>query len=337
MSMTESVQTLEQLMSREPSMFAVFDLIRMAAPAEVNVLILGEHGTGKELVADAVHALSARRDRPFVKINCAAIPAELLESELFGHRRGAFTGAEQDKKGLFELASGGSLLLDEIGDMSPHLQVKLLRALQEREFTPLGGSEPIQADVRLICSTNVDVAQALENGRLRRDLFFRINTITIRVPALRERRRDVRLLAQMFLTRYADRYERPARVFRSRAIAALESYAWPGNVRELEHVLERTVLMTQDEKIDLAALPDFVKHAGRRPRADMQLGGCRLEDVERWAIQQTLDLTGGNKRAAAKLLGIHRPTFYNKLRKYELVDAIRVRTPAAARAPSTSD
>jgi transcriptional regulator with PAS, ATPase and Fis domain len=312
-------QTLGRLISRDPAMFHAFDMIRTAAPTLVNVLILGENGTGKELVATAIHDLSHRSDRPFVKINCAAIPSELLESELFGYRRGAFTGATGDKKGLFEIAAKGSLLLDEIGEMPTHLQVKLLRVLQDREFTPVGGTSPVKADFRLVCATNVDPTEQVRTGKLRKDLFFRLNTITVELPPLRERRVDISLLAHRFLEHFCERHERKLRGFEPAAMRALERHAWPGNVRELEHVVERAVILSRGPEIVMADLAETVTHpsATAIPRT-AQLGGCTLQELERIAILQTLEMTGWNKRATAHMLGIHRPTLYNKLRKYHL-------------------
>jgi transcriptional regulator with PAS, ATPase and Fis domain len=312
-------QALGRLISRDPAMFQAFDMIRTAAPTVVNVLILGENGTGKELAAAAIHELSQLSDRPFVKINCAAIPSELLESELFGYRRGAFTGAIGDKKGLFEIASKGSLLLDEIGEMPTHLQVKLLRVLQDREFRPVGGTASVRADFRLICATNIDPMEQVRTGKLRKDLFFRLNTITVELPPLRERRVDISLLANHFLTQFCERHDRALRGFEPAAMRALERYAWPGNVRELEHVVERAVILGRGPEIVVGDLAAAVTHPGTSAVPRMaQLGGCTLQELERIAILQTLEMTGWNKRATANMLGIHRPTLYNKLRKYRL-------------------
>jgi two-component system, NtrC family, response regulator HydG len=312
-------QQLGRLISRDAAMFHAFDLIRTAAPTTVNVLILGENGTGKELAACALHDLSLRNEKPFVKINCAAIPSELLESELFGYRRGAFTGAMGDKKGLFEVAAGGSLLLDEIGEMPTHLQVKLLRVLQDREFMPLGSTTHVKADFRLICATNIDPMEQVRTGRLRKDLYFRLNTISVELPPLRERRVDIPLLAHRFLEQFSERHGRTLRGFEPPAMRALERHAWPGNVRELEHVVERAVILGRGSHVVLGDLAEAVTRpsASSIPRT-AQLGGCTLQELERIAILQTLEMTGWNKRATANMLGIHRPTLYNKLRKYRL-------------------
>jgi transcriptional regulator with PAS, ATPase and Fis domain len=313
------VTRLEQMLTRSEAMKEVFELVRTAAPTDVNVLVLGENGCGKELVASAIHDLSPRRARTFVRINCAAIPAELLESELFGHRRGAFSGAGADRAGLLELAHGGSVLLDEIAEMSPALQVKLLRVLQDREVRPVGSAHPIKVDFRLVCATNADPREAIADGRLREDLYFRVNTVTVRLPPVRERREDVPLLAHHFLERFAGDHGRRLAGFHEAAMRALTRYDWPGNVRELEHAIERAVIVSSGRHIALSDLPDSIRRpSGRRTPARSIPIGCTLEELERMAIQQTLDLTNWNKRATARILGIHRPTLYNKMRKYGL-------------------
>ena len=315
----EPVAELGGMVTRDLRMRALFDTIRLAAPSGVNILVQGENGTGKELVATALHDLSPRAAGPFVKVNCAAIPAGLLESELFGHERGAFTGAVAGRKGLFEQSNRGSILLDEIGEMPLALQAKLLRVLQEREIRPVGSTTPVKADFRLICATNVDVSQAVADGRLRQDLYFRLNTIALQIPPLRERTGDIALLAPRFLRRFAAAYGRPVERFTDHALRVLEEYAWPGNVRELEHVVERAVILAAGSRIDAGDLPATLRQLPVRTAGQVSVpAGCSLEEVERLAILQTLELTDWNKRQAAKLLGIHRPTLYNKLRKYRL-------------------
>ena len=315
----EPVAELGGMVTRDLRMRALFDTIRLAAPSGVNILVQGENGTGKELVATALHDLSPRAAGPFVKVNCAAIPAGLLESELFGHERGAFTGAVAGRKGLFEQSNRGSILLDEIGEMPLALQAKLLRVLQEREIRPVGSTTPVKADFRLICATNVDVSQAVADGRLRQDLYFRLNTIALQIPPLRERTGDIALLAPRFLRRFAAAYSRPVERFTDHALRVLEEYAWPGNVRELEHVVERAVILAAGSRIDAGDLPATLRQLPVRTAGQVSVpAGCSLEEVERLAILQTLELTDWNKRQAAKLLGIHRPTLYNKLRKYRL-------------------
>jgi two-component system, NtrC family, response regulator AtoC len=228
------------------------------------VLITGENGTGKEVVAQAIHENSKRAKGPFIKVNCAAIPTELIESELFGHKRGAFTGAVNDKMGLMELANNGTLLLDEIGELTANLQVKLLRVLQDREFRPVGSTKILRPNFRLLSSTNVNVESALKEGRLREDLYFRINTLMLHVPALRERPNDIPLLAEWFLQRLAAQHDRNISSFHPDALRALVDYAWPGNVRELQHVVERAVILAQGSIIGVDDLPDGVTAAPAR-------------------------------------------------------------------------
>jgi DNA-binding NtrC family response regulator len=314
------VAQLGRMLTRSPRMKPVFELVETAAPTDVSVLILGENGSGKELVASAIHELSARRSGTFVRINCAAIPAELLESELFGHRRGAFTGADSDRRGLLELADGGSVLLDEIAEMSPALQVKLLRVLQDREIRAVGSMRPSKVNFRLICATNVEPHAAIGDGRLREDLFFRINTITVRLPALRERQVDIPLLAQHFLEHFSNEHGKKFEGFHEAAMQALLRYEWPGNVRELEHTIERAVIVSRGRHIALSDLPDNLRKRPSRHVARTRglPAGCTLEELERLAILQALELTNWNKRATAQMLGIHRPTLYSKLRKHNL-------------------
>lgn len=312
------VETFGRLASRAQAMRDAFRLARAAAPTDANVLIVGDNGTGKELMAAALHEHSLRRDGPFIRLNCAAIPAELLESELFGHRRGAFTGATADRKGLLEVAQGGTVLFDEIGEMPLPLQVKLLRVLQEREFRPVGATASLRADVRVLCATNLDPDEAVRRGQLREDLFFRLNTIVLSLPPLREREGDIPLLAARFVAQFATRHQRPVDTLEPAALRALERHVWPGNVRELEHVIERAVILCAGHEIRLEDLPDVVRQPGSALRTGALPIGQSLEEIERIAILQTLERTRGNKRAAAAMLGIHRPTLYNKLRKYGL-------------------
>ncbi len=311
-------ETFGSLVSRSAGMRDAFRLARAAAPTDANVLIVGENGTGKELMASAVHEHSLRGSHPFIRLNCAAIPAELLESELFGHRRGAFTGAMADKKGLLEIAQGGTVLFDEIAEMPLALQVKLLRVLQEREFRAVGSTTSQRADVRVLCATNVDPDEAVRSGALREDLFFRLNTIVIDLPPLREREGDLALLVVRFIGQFAERHRRHVSGIEPQALRALERHPWPGNVRELEHVIERAVILCIGSDIRLDDLPDTVRHPMTVSRHGSMPIGQSLEEIERLAIVQTLERTRGNKRAAAAMLGIHRPTLYNKLRRYGL-------------------
>jgi DNA-binding NtrC family response regulator len=254
----EEGSTYAGLIGRSKPMRQLYQLIKSVAPTDASVLVTGENGCGKEVVATAIHESSKRARGPFIKVNCAAIPAELIESELFGHKRGAFTGAVSDKQGLMELANDGTLLLDEIGDLTPNLQVKLLRVLQDREFRPVGSTKVLKTNFRLISATNVDVDQALKDGRLREDLYFRVNTLMLPVPALRERPTDIPLMAEYFLRKYAAQHEKPVTGFHADALGALVHFSWPGNVRELQHVIERAIILTQDSVIGVADLPDNV-------------------------------------------------------------------------------
>jgi DNA-binding NtrC family response regulator len=316
-------EVLGDMITRSARVRDAFDLIRCVAPTDANVLIVGENGTGKELVANALHALSPRADKPFIKVNCAAIPEELMEAELFGHRRGAFTGAVADRVGLFEAARGGTLLLDEIGEMPPHLQTKLLRVLQDRQARPLGGGPIVNLDFRLICATNCDLRAAAIGGRFRQDLYFRINTITVALPPLRERPEDILLLAQRFLQRFAVRYGHNHLVLDERAKERLVAHEWRGNVRELEHAIERAAIIAKNGRVGLDDLPDSLQLGHRpetRPASDAEAPVLPLAELERLAIVRALEHTRGNKRAAAALLGIYRPTLYSKLRKYGIIE-----------------
>lgn len=348
----EEQALLGGMVTKSEMMRQVFSLIRSVAPTDANVLIAGENGTGKELVANALHQFSARAHGPLVKINCAAIPAELIESELFGHRRGAFTGAIADKIGLMEQAHGGTLMLDEIGEMPLSLQAKLLRVLQERQVTPVGGTKPVQLDFRLICATNIDLHVAMAQSKFREDLYFRVNTIAVKLPPLRDRPEDIPLLAAHFVKRFAKQYSRPVASIHPDAFDVLMRHPWRGNVRELEHVIERAVIVAEGNEILIDHLPDHLltrvdlpapalAHAvgASGPRevaagspASVQTGAAEgappitsLDDLEKWAIVRTLKHTRGNKRAAASILGIHRPTLYKKLQRYGLADEIGTR------------
>ena len=312
--------SLSDMVTRSERMRQLFSLIRTVAPSDASVLIVGENGTGKELIANAIHGHSRRKGGPFIKINCSAIPSELMESELFGHKRGSFTGALADRSGVLELADGGSLLLDEIGEMPAALQAKLLRVLQEREYTPVGGSRTVKSDFRLICATNVDIDAALADKRLRQDLFFRINTFTVNVPPLRERAQDIELLAQRFVERYSDRHGRQVTGLAREVVQALMRHHWPGNVRELEHAIERAVIVAKGQVIQMDDLPSSLVHAAPSwdPLETMP-ANVTLEEIERLAILRTLERTRWNKRATANILGLYRPTLYSKLRKYNLM------------------
>ena len=303
------------------AMQTIYETIESVAKSDANVLIVGESGTGKELIANAIHYNSLRSKKPFIKVNCAALPKELIESELFGHTKGAFTGAHADKEGLVQHAAGGSLMLDEIAEMPVELQPKLLRVLQERSYRKIGSEKTFAVDFRLISSTNRPPADAIRDGVLRDDLFYRISTITIHVPPLRERNEDIQLLTEHFLHIYAQKYERPINGVSQAAYQRLFGHTWPGNVRELQNVIERAVLLAKTNKIEPVDLPfdNGSLPEGASAGAEWDVPpNMTLEDIERLVIERTLQRTGGNKQAAANLLGIYRPRLYSKIRKYNI-------------------
>jgi len=309
------VRGMHQLVGHSEPMRRIHEIIQTAAGSDATVLIQGESGTGKEIIANAIHAQSRRSRGPLVKMNCAAVPETLLESELFGHEKGAFTGADRRRIGRFEQADGGTLFLDEVCEMHPRLQAKFLRGLQEREIERLGGSGTIPVDVRIIAATNRDLQKALEEGVLREDLYYRLNVILLRVPALRERMDDVQMLAMHFLRKYAAREHSSMSVISDQAKELLISYSWPGNVRELENAIERAVVLGKGEQLQAQDLPPQLHRRGddERPLIPAHL---TLEEIEKLAIAQALRLTGGNKSEAAERLGIHRTSIYDKMRRY---------------------
>jgi two-component system response regulator HydG len=299
-----------------PTMKKLFETLALAAPTEATVLLLGESGTGKELVANAIHQNSPRKDKPYVKVNCAALPETLLESELFGHEKGAFTGAIEKKQGRFERADGGTLFLDEIGEMSSPTQTKILRVLQEREFEAVGGTKTIKVDVRIIAATNKDLAGEVKQGRFREDLYYRLNVVPLTIPPLREHTEDIPLLAEHFLRIYSEKNKRDITGFGPGVMDAFTGYSWPGNVRELENIVERTVIMSRDDTISLEDLsPIFGDPQGEGDRTPPPTS---LRDVERETILKTLRQTGGNRTHAAQILGITRKTLQNKIKEYGL-------------------
>ena len=304
------------LVGRDPRIRLIHETIRTAAPSDASVLIEGESGTGKELIARAVHSESHRAGGPFVSINCAAIPHQLIESELFGYTKGAFTGAQRDKRGLIEVAEGGTLLLDEVAEMPTHLQTKLLRVLQERKLRRLGDEREIDINFRLVSATNRDTSLLLEQGILRKDLYFRISTIKIKVPPLRQRRDDVVLLAKRLLQRFNQQYDKNIRNIAPDTIARLTHYEWPGNVRELESVIERAVLFCQGDELTVANLPDELQDFNMTPNRVFAPQSLSLEEIERDVIIQTLERTRGNVKKSAEILRVHRPTFYRMLKKF---------------------
>ncbi|MEO6391653.1 MAG: sigma-54 dependent transcriptional regulator [Pyrinomonadaceae bacterium] len=308
----------EMVGTSEP-MRQIYSLIEQVAPSSASVLILGESGTGKELVARTIHNLSPRRNMPFVAINCSAIPETLMESELFGHEKGAFTGASGRRQGCFELANGGTLLLDEIAEMPVILQAKLLRVLEERSIRRLGGSQEIPVDVRVLAATNKNPAEAVRSGVFREDLLYRLNVITILLPPLRERKEDIPLLVQQLVTQLAERHNRPARFVTDGALEVIRGYEWPGNVRELRNAIERAVIVCPQEQIDRQHLaPTSIDQRTRRRSSDTisVLLGTPMEEVERLMIMRTLIKTHNDKTRAAELLGLSRKTLHNKLRHY---------------------
>jgi DNA-binding NtrC family response regulator len=314
------VEEQARIVGQAPGLKAALETANTVAPSDATVLIRGESGTGKELFANLIHALSPRRDKPLVTVNCAAIPDTLLEAELFGHEKGAFTGAHAARKGRFEVADGGTVFLDEIAEVPPRLQVKLLRVIQEREIERLGSSEVLEVDVRLVTATSQDLEHMVEEGTFREDLYYRVNVVPIFLPPMRERRGDVMLLAHHFLRRFADKYGRDVAGFSAEAAQALQAYDWPGNVRQLENLLERAVLLCDCREIQVS---------------DLDLGGPRrapvsspleqlldeqvaLEEVERRMLALALARSGGNQAQAARLLGLTRRTMQYRMEKYNL-------------------
>jgi len=289
----------------------VIEVIKVVAKSNATVLITGESGTGKELVARAIHSQSHRRNKPFVAVSCAALPESLLESELFGHEKGAFTGAYAQKKGKFEFANGGTLFLDEVGEMSANIQVHLLRVLEEKEFTRVGGNEPIRVDVRVLSATNKDLRKAIEKQEFREDLYYRLNVVNIELPPLRERREDVPLLAEHFLNKFAMENQKEVTGFSPEAMELVLDYDWPGNVRELENAIERAVILAKDSIITITDLPkeNLSLAYSTTPRKN-------LKEVEKGHILNTLRETGENYSEAARILGISRMTLYNKAKEY---------------------
>jgi DNA-binding NtrC family response regulator len=308
------------IIGKSKKMRELFELIEAVAESDANILIQGENGVGKELIANAIHVRSGRSKGPFIKINCAALPKELIESELFGYKKGAFTGATTDKVGLLELAAGGSLLLDEIGEMPLMLQTKLLRVLQEREYRPIGSDRLVKVDFRLICATNADPEAAIKDGRLREDLYFRINTVALRVPPLRERSEDLPLLCAHFLEKFNGRYQKNVQGISPAAYHLLIRFRWPGNVRELENAIERAVLVAKAADVQPQDLPDSIRGDGVAEDAFTVPPHHTLAEIERMAVVQTLQRTNWNKQEAAQILGLYRPTLYSKIKKHDIKD-----------------
>jgi two-component system response regulator PilR (NtrC family) len=319
----EAKYTFENLVGASPPMREIYELIKNVAPTKSNVLILGESGTGKELAARAIHFNSPRRDKPFVTINCGAIPAELLESELFGHKKGAFTSAFTDKRGLFETAHQGTIFLDEIGETPPLLQVKLLRAIQDKTFKAVGGLEDVRVDVRVIAASNRDLEEAVKTRQFREDLYYRLNVIKITMPPLRDRKEDIPLLTQHFLRRFAQETGKEITGITPEAERLLINYPWPGNVRELENTIERAVSLTNTTLIRPENLPDRLRAESLQgtalPALSLPEEGVNLEqvllEIERKLIEEALERAGGVRKRAAKLLGVSFRSFRYRLEK----------------------
>ncbi|HXG92425.1 MAG TPA: sigma-54 dependent transcriptional regulator [Blastocatellia bacterium] len=311
--------SFDQIIGRSAAMQRIFQIIERVAPTNTTVLVSGRTGTGKELVARAIHYNSPRASKPLVDINCGALPEQLVESELFGHQKGAFTGAAETKKGLFETAHGGTLFLDEVQALKPELQAKLLRALQERVIRRVGGRENIEVDVRVIAATNQDITEAVRKGEFREDLYYRLNVVRIHLPDLRERREDIPLLIDHFLKRYAESNNQEPRHFSNEAMRLLMGYDWPGNVRELQNAVEHALAISDSSILTIADLPpDISGLAGRSPSYEPLTEARSLEEVERRHILRVLEETGGNHVRAAEILGIDRRTLYRKLDKYKV-------------------
>jgi DNA-binding NtrC family response regulator len=331
-AMTRSVKR-DAIIGRSPLMETVFRMVDRVAPARSTVLITGESGTGKELVAKAIHEASPRHDKPFVVVNCSNIPSELLESELFGHTKGAFTGAIAAKKGLFEVADGGSIFLDEVGDIPPETQVRLLRVIQEREFTPLGETSSRKVDVRIVAATNVDLKEAVRNGTFREDLYYRLSVVPLELPSLRERREDILPLAQHFIRKYNIENAREiSENISPEVLSLLEGYYYPGNVRELENIIERAVVIAPDDFLTPDCLRPEVRDpeaaqamirdtAGASENIDLTRGINFYDEVRRFEIdliRRALDQTGGHQSRAARLLGLNATTLNSKIKTYNI-------------------
>ncbi len=307
----------KNMIGRSEKMVKIFELIRHIAPYDSSVLIIGESGTGKELIANAIHYNSPRAARPFIKVNCASLSEGIIESELFGHEKGAFTGAIASRKGRFEMAHQGTLFLDEVGDIPPSTQIKLLRVLQEAEFERVGGNKTLKVNIRIIAASNRDLQEAVRNSTFREDLYYRLNVVNIKLPPLRERREDIPFLIQFFIDKFNKKYEMSVKGVSQRAMRLLMDYSWSGNVRELENTIESTMVIHTPEVLDIQHLPQEIKHFKEEQEVISIKIGTRLEDVEREMLLQTLKATRGNKQKAAKLLGINVRTIHRKMEEMQ--------------------
>lgn len=313
----ESSACLEQMIGRSAEMQKVFSMIKKVAPAKASVLITGESGVGKELVANAIHNLSGRKDKAFIKVHCAALSESLLESELFGHEKGAYTGADSMQKGRFELAHGGTIFLDEIGEINQNVQIKILRVLQEKTFERVGGEKSISVDVRIVAATNKNLEEEVKAGRFREDLYYRLNVVHLKVPSLKERKDDLPLLIDSFIKKFAAENEKEIIGIDSKAKAALLKYDWPGNIRQLQNCIESSVVMSNGNQIKLEDLPLSVSEYTGQEAISIPMG-ISLEDAEKIIIMQNLSANKGNKSKTADVLGIGRKTLHRKLNEYGL-------------------
>lgn len=324
--LTEEITTLKQkvqargtIIGKSEKLTKMMSLIEQVAPTRASVLVTGESGVGKELVADALHRLSDRKDGPFIKVHCASLSSNLLESELFGHEKGAFTGAVSQKKGRFELADGGTIFLDEIGEIDSATQVKILRVLQEREFERVGGTETVKVDVRIVAATNRDLLEEVKKGNFREDLYYRLNVVHIEVPPLRERKEDIPLLMSSFLEEFNREDNRAIEGFSPAARKAMYAYSWPGNIRQLRNTIESAVVTCRGKVIDTGDLPEQIVAENRAGEVSIRLG-VTLSEAERTVIMSTLDFCEGNKTKASEMLGIGRKTLHRKLEEYNVED-----------------
>ena len=309
---------LENIIGESPAIRQVFETVQQVAPSRATVLITGETGTGKELIAKAIHNLSPRKNGPFIAVHVAALPTSLLESELFGHEKGAFTGAVERRIGRFELADGGTLFLDEVGELEPPMQVKLLRVLEERAFERVGGAKTLQVDVRLVAATNKDLKKLVSEGKFRDDLFYRLSVVTVDLPPLRERRDDVPLLVKAFLDEFGRENNKQVRELTPEALNVLLAYDWPGNVRELRNAIEQMVVLARSERLTVRDVPAGIRGSADLTRINVVRTGMTVEEAERQLIVQALKDTDGNRTKAAKKIGISRRTLHRKLKEYGL-------------------
>jgi DNA-binding NtrC family response regulator len=309
---------IDNMIGQSPVMRELFEKIRLVADTNSTVLIVGESGTGKELVARSLHMNSSRKNRPFLPINCAAIPETLIESELFGHEKGAFTGASERRKGVFQTAEGGTLFIDEIGEMPLGLQSKLLRAIENKKIMTVGSATEIPVDVRLVAATNRDLSEGVRNKEFREDLYYRLKVVVLRLPPLRERRDDIPLLVRYFIDQITGENDRPVRDISPEALRALREYDWPGNVRELRNTLEGIIVLSLKEQIELSDLPEHIRHVQPRPAESLLDAGATLEELEREAIRRALEVTRGHRADTARRLGLSVRTLQRKIKAYQL-------------------